>query len=408
MTGAMAEASGQRCGIPDDWDRGGLPGWTYFSEELHQLERKRIFRNHWQYVCHVSEVARPGQFVTLDIADERGLVLRGHDGELRAFHNLCRHRGSRVVAEERGTCKRAIVCPYHGWIYNTDGSLRGIPRAESFPALSAAEWGLKPIELEVWLGFVFIRFCPGPQPGVHDIMQPHFDEVSAYRTIELVPAEEGTISEEIPVNWKSVRDVDNEGYHVRQAHPGLHDLYGENYVDEPHVGWTSRSVGRFNTHPGKTWSVRRYRHILPDQAWLGEFHRNAWIYIGVFPNFVLGLYPDSVMYYQEIPLSATRTIQRGAVYRYRDESRAMRLARYLSGRIDRIASDEDRMLAIWSSEAVKSSGFSGVIYSDLEYGLRSFHDHLRSIIPELRQEREPFPGSLSPHGAQAAGAERPV
>ncbi len=408
MTGALAEESRQQSGIPDDWDRGGLPGWTYFSEELHQLERKRIFCNHWQYVCHVSEVAKPGQFVTLDIANERGLVLRGHDGELRAFHNLCRHRGSRVVAEKRGTCERAIVCPYHGWIYNTDGSLRGIPRAESFPGLPAAEWGLKPIELEVWMGFVFIRFCPGPQPGVHDIMQPHFEEVSQYRTNELVPAEEGTISEEMPVNWKSVRDVDNEGYHVRQAHPGLHDLYGENYVDEPQSGWTSRSVGKFNAHPGTIWSVRHYRSILPEPAWLGEFHRNAWIYIGVFPNFVLGLYPDSVMYYQEIPLSATRTIQRGAVYRYRDETRAMRLARYLSVRIDRIASDEDRMLAIWSSEAVKSSGFSGVIYSDLEYGLRSFHDHLRSIIPEMRQEREPLPGSLSPHGAQAASVEKPV
>ncbi len=408
MTGALAEVSRRQRGIPDDWDRGGLPGWTYFSEELHQLERERIFRNHWQYVCHVSEVGQPGQFVTLDVANERGLVLRGHDGELRAFHNLCRHRGSRVVAEERGTCKRAIVCPYHGWIYNTDGSLRGIPRAASFPELPIAEWGLKPIELEVWLGFVFIRFCPGPQPGVHDIMRPHFDEISQYRTVEVVPAEQGTISEEMPVNWKSVRDVDNEGYHVRQAHPGLHDLYGENYVDEPQVGWTSRSVGGFNAHPGTIWSVRHYRSILPEPAWLGEFHRNAWIYIGIFPNFVLGLYPDSVMYYQEIPLSATRTIQRGAVYRYRDETRAMRLARYLSGRIDRIASDEDRMLAIWSSEAVKSSGFSGVIYSDLEYGLRSFHDHLRSIIPEMCHESEPSPGSLSPRGAQEASAGNPV
>ena len=405
MTGAPSEASFRGGGIPDDWDRGGLPGWTYFSEELHQLERKRVFRNHWQYVCHVSEIAQPGQFVTLDIAGERGLVVRGHDDVLRAFHNLCRHRGSRVLAGERGTCTRAIVCPYHGWIYNTDGSLRGIPRAESFPDLPAAQWGLKPIELEVWLGFVFIRFCPGPQPGVHDIMRPHLEEVRQYRTNELVPAEEGTISEDMPVNWKSVRDVDNEGYHVRQAHPGLHDLYGENYVDEPQVGWTSRSVGRFNTHPGTIWSVRHYRRILPETAWLDDTHRNAWIYIGVFPNFVLGFYPDSVMYYQEIPLSATRTIQRGSVYRHPNESRAMRLARYLSGRIDRIASDEDRMLAIWSSEAVKSSGFSGVIYSDLEYGLRSFHDHLRSIIPEMCRENEPAPGSLSRHDVRMATAD---
>lgn len=386
--------------VPAQWDRGGLPGWTYFSEELHQLERQRIFRNHWQYVCHVSEVAELGQFATLDIAHERGLVIRGHDGELRAFHNLCRHRGSRVVASSSGTCGRTITCPYHGWVYNTDGSLRGIPQAETFPELPAADWSLKPIEIDVWLGFVFIRFTPGPQPSIHDIMRPHLDEVSMYRTDELETTKEGTISEEFPVNWKSIRDVDNEGYHVRQAHPGLHDLYGEDYVDETPVGWTSRSVGRFNSHPGTIWSVQNYRRILPDTDWLDEFHRNAWVYIGVFPNLVFSLYPDSVMYYQEIPISATRTVQRGAVYRYPDETREMRLARYLSGRIDRIASDEDRMLAIWSSEAVKSSGFDGVIYSDLEYGLRSFHDQLRSIIPEMDCEIEPPPGALSHQGVQ--------
>ena len=112
--------------IPEDWDRSGLPGWTYFSEELFELECETIFKTHWQFVCHVNEIAKNGAYVTYDIAGERALVIRGQDGKVRAFHNLCRHRGSRVVSEERGQCNKAMICPYHGWAYNLDGSLRGI------------------------------------------------------------------------------------------------------------------------------------------------------------------------------------------------------------------------------------------------------------------------------------------
>ena len=78
---------------PKDWDRSGLPGWAYFSQELFDLECAAIFKTHWQFVCHVNEVAQSGAYVTFDIAGERAVVIRGTDGQVRAFHNLCRHRG---------------------------------------------------------------------------------------------------------------------------------------------------------------------------------------------------------------------------------------------------------------------------------------------------------------------------
>ena len=100
---------------PAGWDRRGLPAWTYFNSELLELEKEELFRKRWQLACHANDLPDPGDYVTFDVAGERALIVRGRDGVIRAFHNLCRHRGSRVVANDRGHCKSALICPYHGW-----------------------------------------------------------------------------------------------------------------------------------------------------------------------------------------------------------------------------------------------------------------------------------------------------
>ena len=391
-------SAGRRAALPDtkqDWDRSGLPGWAYFSEELLELERDLIFRRHWQLVCHVNDLPDPGDFLTFEIADERALIVRGADGRLRAFHNLCRHRGSRVAAPTRGRGAKRFTCPFHGWVYGLDGRLRGIPQRGSFPQLKNTRLGLKPVEMEIWRGFVFLRFQPGPQGSVAAVLQRIDSEAQLYGLENLLPASERMMSEAIDANWKSVRDVDNEGYHVAQAHPGLHELYGRGYFDEPYVGGVARSVGPFNDGPGSRWSVRNYKTILPEARWLPGSHRQLWLYIGVFPNFVFGFYPDSVIFYQEIPVSASKTIQRSAVYRRPDEFRELRLARYLSGRIDRDTAEEDRQLTLWSCEGTRSSAFDGILLSDLESGLGSFHDHLRAYVPALELSRPPPPGRMA-------------
>jgi len=381
--------------LPKDWNRSGLPGWAYFSQELFELECETLFKTHWQFVCHVNEAAEIGAYFTFDVAGERALVIRGHDGILRGFHNLCRHRGSRIVPDARGVCNKAMVCPYHGWAYNLDGGLRGIANRDTFPPMQAEKWGLKPLEMEIWNGLVFIRFQAGPQPAVAEILARFDDEIAPYDLANMVPTDSNSMDDLLAVNWKSVRDVDNEGYHVRQAHPGLHQLYGDGYFDEPYANGTSRSVGTFNEAYGHRWSVRKYREILPEADHLPLHQRRQWIYFGMFPNFVLGLYPDSVIYYQEVPQSATQTVQRGMCYRRREESREMKAARYLSGRIDRDTAEEDQMLMVWSCEATKSSAYDGVIFSDLEYGVKTYHDHLRRLLPVMGQPAPPEPGQMA-------------
>ncbi len=366
-----------------DWDRRGLPGWAYHAPAVFALEQERIFRRHWQIAGHVSDIPEPGDYVTLDIAGERAVVIRGHDGVPRAFHNICRHRGTRVVQGETGRCNKAIVCPFHGWAYNLDGTLRGIAERASFPPLDRRDWGLRPVELELWQGFLFVRFEASAQPPVARLMAPYAADFAAFDVADMVRIPGNDWEDRVPANWKALRDVDNEGYHVRQAHPALHDLYGDGYTDSDWVGLTSRSDGIFNDGPGRLWSVRAYKAFVGATPVSGPPARR-WSYYNLFPNTVIGLYPDSAVWYQEIPVGPAETIQRGRAYRFRNESRELRAARYLSGRIDRITAAEDHDLCIWSFEATRSaSGYSGAILSDLERGLRSFHDLLRREIPEL-------------------------
>jgi phenylpropionate dioxygenase-like ring-hydroxylating dioxygenase large terminal subunit len=374
--------------VPREWDRRGLPGWTYHSPALLELEREALFRTHWQIIGHVSDLPEPGSFITLDVVGERALVVRGKDGVIRAFHNICRHRGSRVVAEDKGICRNALVCPFHGWVYNLDGSLRGAARPRSFPELDKTEWGLMPIELEIWMGLIFVRFRKGPQPPVAELMRPFAEEIGHYRIEDMIPA--GGIWTQIsPVNWKSVRDVDNEGYHVAMAHPALQDLYGASYYDEPYINGVSRSFATYNPHAGRRWSVRHYVRIAPEPARLPEPLRKAWIYYGLFPNAVIAVTPEICQFYQEFPLSTGETMLRGAIYRHCDEDRRTAAARYLARRIDRETAAEDTQLTIWSNESMQSKAFQGFFLSDLEYGVRTHHDHLRAQLPVMRLEQAP-------------------
>jgi phenylpropionate dioxygenase-like ring-hydroxylating dioxygenase large terminal subunit len=366
-----------------DWDRRGLPARAYHGADIFALEAERLFRRTWQIAGHVSDLPEPGDYVTLDIAGERALVVRGHDGAVRAFHNICRHRGTRVATGEAGHCNKALVCPFHGWAYNLDGTLRGIAERASFPPMDRADWGLKPLELELWQGFLFVRFAPSAQPAVAELMAPYAADFEGRDVPGMVRIPGNDWQDRVPANWKCMRDVDNEGYHVRQAHPALHDLYGDTYSDSDWEGWTSRSDGVFNEGPGRLWSVRAYKRFIAASPVEGPGARR-WSYYNLFPNTVIGLYPDSAVWYQEIPLSPGETLQRGRAYRFREETRELRAARYLSGRIDRITAEEDHDLCVWSYEATKSAtGYDGAILSDLERGLRSFHDLLRREIPEI-------------------------
>jgi len=162
------------------WNREGLPGWTYRSEQIFSLEKERIFLTHWHVVGHTNDLRDPGDWLSFDLLGERAVVIKGKDGVIRAFHNTCRHRGSRLVEGDRGHCRGALMCPFHAWVYTLEGHLKTPSQPDKFPALDPQEWGLQPIELENWRGFLFLRFETGPQPSVANLMARHEEELEIY------------------------------------------------------------------------------------------------------------------------------------------------------------------------------------------------------------------------------------
>lgn len=385
--------------VPETWDRRGLPGWTYHSQALSDLERDALFLTHWQIVGHVNDVANPGDWLAFDLFGERAVVMRGQDGVVRAFHNLCRHRGARVVDGTKGHCKGAMVCPFHGWVYNLDGSLRGAARPETFGDMDRKTMGLKPVEMEIFHGFIFLRFQPGPQPAVAEWLAPYAPDFAAYRSEEIVPADFGDWEGELPVNWKSVRDVDNEGYHVAMAHPALQDLYGRKYNDTYFPGNLMSSTGYFSEAPGRRWSVKNYLKLVQPPEWMPDRYRRSWSYYGLFPNAVIVFTPESAQFYQDLPLGPRKTRLTGRLYRRKDENRQQRAARYLAMRIDRDTSREDQQLSIWSDESMKSHAFDAFHLSDLEYGLKRHHDALRDLIPVMRLPEPPAETQIASRNA---------
>lgn len=375
--------------VPNDWDRRGLPSWTYHSDALFDLEKHQVFLKHWQVVGHVNDIPAPGDWLSFDMLGERAVVMRGQDGVVRAFHNLCRHRGARVVDGVQGHCRGAVVCPFHGWVYNLDGTLRGAAQPSSFGTMDRANFGLKPIEMEQFHGFVFLRFHPGPQPSVAALLAPFDTDFAAYNLSDVLPVAMPSWGTDLAVNWKSVRDVDNEGYHVAMAHPGLQDLYGRDYRDHAMENGLSFSSGQFGDKPGRLWSVRQYAALAPEQTWLPPRLRKSWTYYGFFPSAVFSFTPEAVQFYHEIPIAPGLTRTTGRLYRHPHEDRATRAARYLAYRIDRATSAEDQQLSIWSNESMKSSAFEGFHLSDLEYGLRRHHDRLRRLLPVMTLEKRP-------------------
>jgi|TARA_B100001123_G_scaffold195639_1_gene222885 phenylpropionate dioxygenase-like ring-hydroxylating dioxygenase large terminal subunit len=371
---------------------GMLAPWTYTSEELFQLESKVLFRRQWMLVGHQSDLPQPGDYLTFEVAGERVVVIRDDAGELHAFHNVCRHRGSRVVAGRQGHCGRVIRCPFHGWTYHLNGGLKSVPRPAEFPELDKRQHGLVPIALETWHGLIFLKF-EGSSPTVAEQLAAISDEVAQYRLADMQPWGRET-EETVTYNWKFFHDVDNEGYHVAAAHPALQELYGRTYQDSL-IGDIPFSSGIVDDHPARNWSVARYKSLLPQQSHLPEKNRRLWLYFGIFPNAVIYFYPEKAGFYMSLPAGPESTRVLSREYALPGAGRDQEVSRYLSARIDRVTYQEDLALVHWLQEAAHTSVFPMNNLSDLEIGVLEFHQRLKAQIPSMSLVEEPAPGSLA-------------
>ncbi len=200
------------------------PGYSleapfYTSQEIFELDMKAIFTKHWLFVAAEAELPEPGDYVTVQVGPSSVIIVRDDDEQVRAFHNVCRHRGSRILDDACGSVGN-LVCPYHHWTYNVDGRLL---HADNQPAtFDRGRFGLKPVHVRTVGGFVFI--CLADEPPTD------FDDVAARIEPYLAPYEMGRtkVAHQVDImedgNWKLVMENNRECYHC-DGHPELLSAY---------------------------------------------------------------------------------------------------------------------------------------------------------------------------------------
>jgi phenylpropionate dioxygenase-like ring-hydroxylating dioxygenase large terminal subunit len=366
-----------------------LPAWVYAHPEMARLEYERVIKTSWQLVGHVNSIPRAGDYMTLDLGRDSVIAVRTSEGDIRAFHNVCRHRGAQLV-EGSGHCPGTITCPYHGWSYRTSGELLAITARETFPGVDRSLLGLLPVRAQVAFGFLFVCLATDPPPLL-DSWGPLAQELAPYRIEEMKPLGPLYI-EHWDCDWKVAMDNYLESYHVPIGHPGLDRLLTRNYFDD-HVSLPAgiaRSRSCLREHPSPKWSERLYQQLIGGvSGTLPSAHRSCWSFYSMLPNLGIDVYPDQMDFFQVLPCGPGKCILRGGYFGHTDERREMRVVRYLGARINRQVQREDEFLCRRVQKGLASSAYEPGPLSRLEDSVLQFHELLRERIPEARELAAP-------------------
>jgi carnitine monooxygenase subunit len=286
-----------------------LPARYFYDDEIFKAERERIFYPGWHCIGHVNELSDPGQFLTFDIFDQSIVALRGDDGVIRSFYNVCQHRGNRLLEDRRGKLGSVLRCGYHSWCYSRDGHLKSAPRSERLPDFDRKDYGLKPVRREILGSFVFVNFDPEAvplgemAPGAERMINQYLPDIGAMKLIE----ETDVV---VPANWKVIMDNSIEGYHFARSGPVHKHLAAliefKKYKLEAQGKWWTY-IG-----PPKAGIGSAYGAPLDGATWQTDWFFN----IGIWPNTTFYCFPfaDICGTFIMIPLAPEKSLLRFGYY----------------------------------------------------------------------------------------------
>jgi len=282
-----------------------LPSSDYYDDLVFRREQDKLWFREWVYAGRSSEVAEPGQFVTRPVTGQSVIITRNNDGSLRAFYNVCRHRGSQLCDDTSGTVKAVFQCPYHAWCYDLDGHLVATPRVGE-DEVDRSQLSLNRVHVDEWQGFMFVNLSRDEPRPLRDALASHYDsplpfEAHALDRLQLVKVTEAVVE----ANWKILVENYNECLHCPIVHPELVQavpLYKKGLTVDP-----SRSDGgTLLAGGGNTYSndPRSRRAILPNMT---EEQSHSIFGSQVFPNMFLDIAGSNVVSTRLVPEGPTRT-----------------------------------------------------------------------------------------------------
>jgi len=280
-----------------------LPFSWYSEPDVLRLEQERIFRGAWQYAGHTGELPEPGTYTTARAGRTPVLLTRARDGELRAFLNICRHRGF-AVADGSGK-RETIQCPYHAWTYSTDGRLIGAPHMQDVDGFDKRDYPLHSAGLAEWEGFVFVNIADDPIP-FERAFAPMLRRLERFHLAELVVGH--SVEYDVHANWKLVFQNYSECLHCPMIHPELSTVLpyqsgANDLIEGPFLGGFMEITA---PNESATLSGRACGRIVSDELSSDDRHRA--FYYTLMPNLMLSIHPDYVNYYLLTPVSVDRTL----------------------------------------------------------------------------------------------------
>ena len=269
-----------------------MPARFYHDPGVYELEKKGIFYNSWIYVGHVSQLQDSGDYLTADVHDQGIFVIRGRSGELRAFYNVCIHRGHTLLKNQGRT--NIIVCPYHAWAYDFDGSLKAARNSENVEGFNKCDFTLKSVQVEEFCGLVFVNLDPGAAP-LKDLTGNLEQEIRSYcpKVDELQFAQRDSYG--VKANWKVLVDNFLECYHCASAHRDFVDLVDmDSYRTITRGIYSSQIAGAPRSLDNSAFKFEKGDVDFGYAGWFLWPNLTIWIYPGETNLSVLQINPDGL------------------------------------------------------------------------------------------------------------------
>jgi choline monooxygenase len=264
-----------------------IPSSWYTDSRFLPVEQDVLFGRTWQYVGHRSQLPEAGAYVLASVAGNPLVLVRGHDGEVRAFYNVCRHRGGPLAMEEQG-CVTMLQCKYHGWTYRLDGTLRGVPRFDRTELFDKRDYGLIPVTVHEWEGLLFVNLAGG-DVALETVLDGIAERIAPMRLGAMAFARR--VHYDVACNWKVYVDNYLEGYHIPLVHPELCKVLDYRaYLTETHAHYSlQHSPLRVGDAPSP----------------YGVADGEAYYYF-VFPNTMLNVLPGRLQVNRVVPVGHDR------------------------------------------------------------------------------------------------------
>lgn len=280
-----------------------MPREYYTSPDILAREMERLFRTRWLCVGRLDQLAEPGAFFVQEVGADSLILLRDRAGVIRALHNVCRHRGTRLCEEHSGRFSETIQCAYHAWTYSTDGRLIGAPHMHETEGFDKKDYPLHQARVATWHGFLFLNLSPDPEP-IDEALAPLAGRFERFNLDKLVRVRR--IDYEVKANWKLIFQNYSECLHCPTIHPELSRLMpytsgANDLVEGPFLGGHMQIAP-----PNKSMTVTGAACGVPLGQLDADDMQRAYYYT-IFPNMMLSVHPDYVAYYRVWPLAADRS-----------------------------------------------------------------------------------------------------